>query len=188
VRHTRGIKGPAPGMPGLGFAFQSAKQQAMALNMSWKLLLAILPLVSGLVADDHAVLHLPGAKALKSKHYAGYLPVDETAGRQLFYYLVESERDPVSCNCPQVPCQVFCTASSIATVRSLKSAHAAVVQSKVLYMLCNACMQLPGADPQAICLAKPVSLNICDLIAGGRSGGAVAQRWPWMQQLRWLCL
>ncbi|KAF2907301.1 carboxypeptidase C 1 isoform X2 [Oryza sativa Japonica Group] len=32
--------------------------------------------------------------ALPSKHYAGYVTVEEQHGRNLFYYLVESERDP----------------------------------------------------------------------------------------------
>jgi serine carboxypeptidase-like clade 1 len=31
---------------------------------------------------------------LPSQHYAGYVTVDEAHGRRLFYYLVESERDP----------------------------------------------------------------------------------------------
>ncbi|CAD6268018.1 unnamed protein product [Miscanthus lutarioriparius] len=31
---------------------------------------------------------------LPSKHYAGYVTVDEAHGRRLFYYLVESEREP----------------------------------------------------------------------------------------------
>ena len=35
-----------------------------------------------------------GSGALPSKHYAGYVTVDEAHGRRLFYYLVESERDP----------------------------------------------------------------------------------------------
>jgi serine carboxypeptidase-like clade 1 len=35
-----------------------------------------------------------GQQQLPSKHYAGYVTVDEAHGRRLFYYLVESERDP----------------------------------------------------------------------------------------------
>lgn len=113
-------------MPGLGFTLPSAKQQAMGLKLSWKLIVALLPLVSGLVADDHAVPKLPGAKgALKSKHYAGYLPVDEKAGRQLFYYLVESERDPVSCCGFQMLILVLRVASSMATLCTWHSTHAA---------------------------------------------------------------
>nr|CAB3459646.1 unnamed protein product [Digitaria exilis] len=42
------------------------------------------------------VTSLPGFSGgkLPSKHYAGYVTVDEGHGRRLFYYLVESERDP----------------------------------------------------------------------------------------------
>ena len=42
------------------------------------------------------VTHLPGFDGAKlpSKHYAGYVTVNETVGSRLFYYLVESERDP----------------------------------------------------------------------------------------------
>ncbi|RCV15937.1 hypothetical protein SETIT_3G097500v2 [Setaria italica] len=35
-----------------------------------------------------------GGAQLPSKHYAGYVTVDEKLGSRLFYYLVESERDP----------------------------------------------------------------------------------------------
>ena len=42
------------------------------------------------------VTRVPGfaQQQLPSKHYAGYVTVDEAHGRRLFYYLVESERDP----------------------------------------------------------------------------------------------
>ncbi|KAL6854288.1 hypothetical protein ACP4OV_019191 [Aristida adscensionis] len=41
------------------------------------------------------VTRLPGFDgAFPSKHYAGYVTVDEKHGRNLFYYVVESERDP----------------------------------------------------------------------------------------------
>ncbi|KAF8658030.1 hypothetical protein HU200_059492 [Digitaria exilis] len=42
------------------------------------------------------VTHLPGfdSAQLPSKHYAGYVTVDEKLESRLFYYLVESERDP----------------------------------------------------------------------------------------------
>ncbi|KAG8083283.1 hypothetical protein GUJ93_ZPchr0015g6605 [Zizania palustris] len=47
------------------------------------------------VPEGHLVARLPGFHgALPSKHYSGYVSVDETNGRQLFYYLVMSERDP----------------------------------------------------------------------------------------------
>uniref|UniRef100_A0A0A9DFB8 Carboxypeptidase n=1 Tax=Arundo donax TaxID=35708 RepID=A0A0A9DFB8_ARUDO len=43
-----------------------------------------------------AVTRVPGfaGAGLPSRHYAGYVTVDERHGRRLFYYLVESERDP----------------------------------------------------------------------------------------------
>ena len=42
------------------------------------------------------VTRVPGfaQQQLPSKHYAGYVTLDEAHGRRLFYYLVESERDP----------------------------------------------------------------------------------------------
>ena len=57
----------------------------------------VLPLIPLAVAapEKHLVTHLPGFdSALPSKHYAGYITVDESNGRSLFYYLVLSERDP----------------------------------------------------------------------------------------------
>ena len=70
----------------------------MASTPSLTLLLALLlPLIPLAVAapEKHLVTHLPGFdSALPSKHYAGYITVDESNGRRLFYYLVLSERDP----------------------------------------------------------------------------------------------
>ncbi|XP_052154328.1 serine carboxypeptidase 1-like [Oryza glaberrima] len=44
--------------------------------------------------DGHLVASLPGFHgAFPSKHYSGYVTVDEGSGRRLFYYLVTSERD-----------------------------------------------------------------------------------------------
>ncbi|PVH61552.1 hypothetical protein PAHAL_3G058600 [Panicum hallii] len=45
---------------------------------------------------DALVTRLPGFEGaqLPSKHYAGYVTVDEELGSRMFYYLVESERDP----------------------------------------------------------------------------------------------
>ncbi|KAF8725376.1 hypothetical protein HU200_019893 [Digitaria exilis] len=44
------------------------------------------------------VTHLPGfdGAQLPSNHYAGYVTVDEKLESRLFYYLVESERDPAN--------------------------------------------------------------------------------------------
>ncbi|KAJ8899307.1 hypothetical protein K2173_018281 [Erythroxylum novogranatense] len=41
------------------------------------------------------VTQIPGfSGTLPSKHYGGYVTIDETHGRRLFYYFVESERNP----------------------------------------------------------------------------------------------
>ncbi|TVU51395.1 hypothetical protein EJB05_02824 [Eragrostis curvula] len=44
------------------------------------------------------VTQVPGfdGGALPSRHFAGYVTVNESHGRRLFYYLVESERDPAN--------------------------------------------------------------------------------------------
>ncbi|VAH68271.1 unnamed protein product [Triticum turgidum subsp. durum] len=64
---------------------------------------ALLPLLAlvflsagcGAAPEGAEVTGLPGYDgALPSKHYAGYVTVDEQHGRNLFYYAVESERDP----------------------------------------------------------------------------------------------
>lgn len=46
--------------------------------------------------QDDEVLDVPFAPNMTSRHYAGYIEVDESRGRRLFWYLVESERDPVN--------------------------------------------------------------------------------------------
>ncbi|CAD7703457.1 unnamed protein product [Ostreobium quekettii] len=47
------------------------------------------------VEDETEVLGLPGWKRpLPSRHYAGYITVDEDHGRRLFYYFATSERSP----------------------------------------------------------------------------------------------
>ncbi|XBI55509.1 hypothetical protein VPH35_037314 [Triticum aestivum] len=77
-----------------------ASNPSMASTPSLTLLLAlVLPLIPLAVAapEKHLVTHLPGFDgALPSKHYAGYITVDESNGRRLFYYLVLSERDPAA--------------------------------------------------------------------------------------------
>ena len=47
---------------------------------------------------DALVTRLPGFEGarLPSKHYAGYVTVDEASERSLFYYLALSERDPAA--------------------------------------------------------------------------------------------
>lgn len=45
--------------------------------------------------EDALVTHLPGFDGtLPSKHYAGYVTVDNTHGKKLYYYYVLSERNP----------------------------------------------------------------------------------------------
>ncbi|GJN37092.1 hypothetical protein PR202_gb26015 [Eleusine coracana subsp. coracana] len=47
--------------------------------------------------EDHLVAGLPGFHgAFPSKHYSGYVTVDEASERSLFDYLVLSERDPAT--------------------------------------------------------------------------------------------
>ena len=62
------------------------------------LLLALAPLLSSpaiAAPEKHLVTYLPGFHgAFPSKHYSGYVTVDERNGRRLFYYLVLSERAP----------------------------------------------------------------------------------------------
>ncbi|XP_006652175.2 serine carboxypeptidase 1-like [Oryza brachyantha] len=61
------------------------------------LLLALSATVAVAAPDGHLVARLPGFRgALPSNHYSGYVTVDEARGRRLFYYLVESERDPTA--------------------------------------------------------------------------------------------
>ncbi|KAG2426414.1 hypothetical protein HYH02_014773 [Chlamydomonas schloesseri] len=49
-------------------------------------------------AAADAILALPGFtnQQLPSRHFSGYVTVDESRGRRLFYYFVESERDPAN--------------------------------------------------------------------------------------------
>ncbi|PKA54505.1 Serine carboxypeptidase 1 [Apostasia shenzhenica] len=61
------------------------------------ILLALLIAASLILAAPESALitHLPGFNAtFPSKHYSGYVTVDENHGKSLFYYFVESERNP----------------------------------------------------------------------------------------------
>jgi hypothetical protein len=76
-----------------------ARQQQMAASAFVVLLLLLGCLAApqrGHAAPAGAeVTRVPGfGGALPSRHFAGYVTVDEAHGRRLFYYLVESERDP----------------------------------------------------------------------------------------------
>ncbi|KMZ74406.1 putative Serine carboxypeptidase [Zostera marina] len=45
--------------------------------------------------EEALITELPGFNGtLLSKHYAGYITVDETTGKKLYYYFVQSERNP----------------------------------------------------------------------------------------------
>ena len=71
----------------------------MACRRSSPLLAVVVVLAAGCCCgaapQGAEVKRVPGFDgALPSKHYAGYVTVDERQGRELFYYLVESERDP----------------------------------------------------------------------------------------------
>lgn len=45
--------------------------------------------------QDAIVTHVPGFDGtLPSKHYAGYVTIDENHGKKLYYYYVLSERNP----------------------------------------------------------------------------------------------
>ncbi|XWS23599.1 hypothetical protein CRYUN_Cryun28dG0028700 [Craigia yunnanensis] len=45
---------------------------------------------------ENLVVKLPGQPEVGFKQYAGYVDVDEKAGRSLFYYFVEADKDPDS--------------------------------------------------------------------------------------------
>ncbi|XP_047067637.1 serine carboxypeptidase 1-like [Lolium rigidum] len=64
------------------------------------LLLALVLLlfsVATAAPENHLVAQLPGFDgAFPSKHYSGYVTVDESNDRRLFYYVVLSERDPAT--------------------------------------------------------------------------------------------
>uniref|UniRef100_A0A2P2LUU3 Carboxypeptidase n=1 Tax=Rhizophora mucronata TaxID=61149 RepID=A0A2P2LUU3_RHIMU len=58
------------------------------------LLLSLL-LLAHSAPESAVVTQIPGfSGTLPSKHYAGYVTVDESHGRRLFYYFVESEGNP----------------------------------------------------------------------------------------------
>lgn len=43
---------------------------------------------------EDLVVRLPGQPDVSFRQYAGYVDVDAKAGRSLFYYFVEAEKDP----------------------------------------------------------------------------------------------
>ncbi|TVU13686.1 hypothetical protein EJB05_37106 [Eragrostis curvula] len=58
---------------------------------------ALLCSLAAAAPEEHLVAGLPGFhSAFPSKHYSGYVTVDEAIEKSLFYYLMLSERDPAS--------------------------------------------------------------------------------------------
>ncbi|CAL5028223.1 unnamed protein product [Urochloa decumbens] len=59
---------------------------------------AVLFMPATAAPEEHLVTGLPGFHGANfpSKHYAGYVTVDEASERSLFYYLALSERDPAA--------------------------------------------------------------------------------------------
>lgn len=49
--------------------------------------------VQGYPAED-LVVRLPGQPTVGFRQYAGYVDVDVKAGRSLFYYFVEADKEP----------------------------------------------------------------------------------------------
>uniref|UniRef100_A0A0E0FAY5 Carboxypeptidase n=1 Tax=Oryza meridionalis TaxID=40149 RepID=A0A0E0FAY5_9ORYZ len=79
---------PAPSMARRGRRSPASPAVAIAL-------IIFLTYGGGAAPASALVKSVPGFDgALPSKHYAGYVTVEEQHGRNLFYYLVESERDP----------------------------------------------------------------------------------------------
>ncbi|KAK9756278.1 hypothetical protein RND81_01G086400 [Saponaria officinalis] len=70
------------------------------LSITGPLILVLVVLSLCLVLSESApksalVTQLPGFNGIfPSKHYSGYVTIDESHGRKLFYYFVESERSP----------------------------------------------------------------------------------------------
>lgn len=53
----------------------------------------VVGVVEGYPAED-LVVRLPGQPNVGFKQYAGYVDVDVKAGRSLFYYFVEADKEP----------------------------------------------------------------------------------------------
>uniref|UniRef100_A0A0E0P7B8 Serine carboxypeptidase 1 n=1 Tax=Oryza rufipogon TaxID=4529 RepID=A0A0E0P7B8_ORYRU len=79
-------------MPRTAAAAAAAPPPLLLLSAAAAIAIAIAVAVAA--PDGHLVASLPGFHgAFPSKHYSGYVTVDEGSGRRLFYYLVTSERD-----------------------------------------------------------------------------------------------
>lgn len=67
----------------------------MGVNWVFGFIIAAAAAVNGYPAED-LVVGLPGQPKVGFRQYAGYVDVDVKAGRSLFYYYVEAEKDPDS--------------------------------------------------------------------------------------------
>uniref|UniRef100_A0A1D1XYN8 Carboxypeptidase n=2 Tax=Anthurium amnicola TaxID=1678845 RepID=A0A1D1XYN8_9ARAE len=81
---------------------QAAMAAAAAAAVAVTVLLVSVAILGGLgvvsaAPESALVTHLPGFDGtFPSKHYAGYVTVDESHGRNLYYYFVVSEGNPAS--------------------------------------------------------------------------------------------
>ncbi|XP_055962214.1 serine carboxypeptidase-like 45 [Mercurialis annua] len=69
-------------------------------TQSWTAMFAICMILMAAVAssskEDDKILSLPGQPQVGFQQYSGYITIDETQQRALFYYFVEAETDPAS--------------------------------------------------------------------------------------------
>ncbi|KAK8923883.1 Serine carboxypeptidase 1 [Platanthera zijinensis] len=81
-------------MASSSFSSFSSSFSSILLSFISLLLLRAAPLIPA-VKQSAIVDHLPGFNGtLPSKHYSGYVTVDEIHEKNLFYYFVESEGNP----------------------------------------------------------------------------------------------
>lgn len=62
---------------------------AMASHISW----ALDPMTEALQEADR-VLQIPGQPFVEFKHYSGYVTIDESQGKALFYWFFEAAQKP----------------------------------------------------------------------------------------------
>ncbi|XP_039124050.1 serine carboxypeptidase-like 42 [Dioscorea cayenensis subsp. rotundata] len=73
-------------------------QMGRSLGLMWSLLMVMMVINGGRdvegYSEEDLVIKLPGQPHVSFKQYAGYVDVDEKAGRSLFYYFVEAQEKP----------------------------------------------------------------------------------------------
>jgi len=80
--------------PSSSFSFFPMSSSAVFLSLLVALLVHII-VVSG-APEEALITKVPGFNgALPSKHYGGYITIDETTGKNLYYYFVVSEGNPI---------------------------------------------------------------------------------------------